>query len=69
MIDNLENNPVIMIVKVVEGKKSEAPPRADEENKQKWVTTQPNYLQNFCDQDPDEYWAVAHKTEGRTKKD
>ena len=57
-IDDLEHTPVIVNIKVVEGKKSEASPWADEENKEKWVTTRPDYLQNFCDQNPDEYWSV-----------
>ena len=60
----LVSTPVIVNFKVVEGKKSEAYPWADEENKEKWVTTQPDYLQNFCDQDPDEYWVVTHSVEG-----
>ena len=38
-IDDFENTPVIVNVKVAEGKKSEASPWEYDENKEKWVTT------------------------------
>ena len=53
MIDYLENTPVIVNVKVVEVKKSEASTWEGEENKYKWITNRPDYLHNFCDHDPD----------------
>ena len=68
-IDDIDDNPVIVNVMVVEGKKSEASPCAGDENKEKWVTNRPDYLQNFCDEEQDEYWDVTPSTEVATAKD
>jgi len=63
-IDDLDNVGVVVNLKVVEGMISEASPWADEENEVKWVPPRPDYLQNFCEEEPEEYWTVHPRVGG-----
>ena len=57
-LDDLDNANVVVNIKVVEGMISEASSWADEENEVKLVPPRPDYLENFCEEEPEEYWTV-----------